>query len=174
MTVSVHSGRPYTLRKLLLSITISGYPGPTRSLYLGSLNQAEAELSSAESSTNAQQRRPHTQQTSLVARCAETADGGLAVLPLFHIFNDFCQTDYLNTHRTNIRQIFRVGKTTAVDDQYEILVFRSLRDVAMATNCWLASSTQLSSCENCATCTMRQAVTCCVSERKDSIHMRRV
>ena len=131
-----------------------GILGPTRSLYLGSLNQASAELSSAESSTNAQQRWPHTQQTSLVARCAETADGGLAVLPLFHIFNDFCQTDYLNTHRTNIRQIFRVGRTTAVDDQSEIIVFRSLRDVAMATNCWLASSTQVSSCENCATCTI--------------------
>ena len=36
------------------------------------------------------------------------------------IFNDFSQTDYLNIYQTDLRQIFRVGRTMAVNDQSEI------------------------------------------------------
>jgi len=32
------------------------------------------------------------------------------------IFGHFCQTNYLNIYMTDLRQIFRIGRTTAVDD----------------------------------------------------------
>ena len=34
-------------------------------------------------------------------------------------FNDFCRTNYYTIYRTDLRQIFRVGRTVAVDDQCE-------------------------------------------------------
>jgi len=43
-----------------------------------------------------------------------------------YIFNDSCQTDYLKVYRTDLRRIFTVGGTVAVDDQSEISCFRSL------------------------------------------------
>jgi len=36
------------------------------------------------------------------------------------IFSDSCQTNYLKIHWTDLRQILRVGRTVAVDDQSEI------------------------------------------------------
>ena len=48
------------------------------------------------------------------------------VLLLFLIFSNFCQTN-LNIYRTDLREIFRVGRTVAVDDQSEISFFRSLK-----------------------------------------------
>jgi len=45
---------------------------------------------------------------------------GLYILLLFLVFNDYCQTNYFKIYRTDLRQIFRVGRTTAVDDQSEI------------------------------------------------------
>jgi len=38
----------------------------------------------------------------------------------FLIFNDFFQSNDLNIYWTDLRQIFRNGKTVAVDDQSEI------------------------------------------------------
>jgi len=35
------------------------------------------------------------------------------------IFNDFCPTNYLKIYLTDYRQIFRVHRTVAVDDQSE-------------------------------------------------------
>jgi len=35
-------------------------------------------------------------------------------------FNDFCQTNYLKLYRTDLRQIFSVGRSLAVDDQSEV------------------------------------------------------
>ena len=56
---------------------------------------------------------------------AESRHGGLRVLLLFLIFIcfqrfDSCQTNYLKMHRTDLRQIFRVGRITAVGDQSEV------------------------------------------------------
>jgi len=49
------------------------------------------------------------------------AEGGLMFcLCLKKIINDFCQTDYLNIYQTDLRQIFRVGRTLAVNNQSEI------------------------------------------------------
>ena len=45
------------------------------------------------------------------------------------IFNDFSQTNYLNIHETDLRQIFRVGRMNDL-----MLVFLSLVDVAVATD----------------------------------------
>ena len=41
------------------------------------------------------------------------------VLLLFLIFNDCCQTNYVNVYRTDRRKIFRVGRTVALDDQWQ-------------------------------------------------------
>jgi len=68
-------------------------------------------------------------------RAAEIKHGGLYFLPLFLIcnnLNDSCQNN-LKIYGTDFRQISTVGRTMAVDDQAEIN-FRSLKDVAMATN----------------------------------------
>ena len=45
---------------------------------------------------------------------------GLYVLLLFLIYNDSCQTNYLNIYRTDLRQILRVGRTTVAADPSEI------------------------------------------------------
>ena len=37
------------------------------------------------------------------------------------------QTNFLNVYLTDLRQICRVGRTAAVDNQPEIIVFRSLK-----------------------------------------------
>ena len=49
---------------------------------------------------------------------AESRSAGCNVL-LFVIFSDFCQTNYLKIYQTDLRQIFRFGRTVAVDDQPE-------------------------------------------------------
>jgi len=54
------------------------------------------------------------------------------VLLVFLIFSNFCQTN-LNIYRTDLREIFRVGRTVAVDDQSEISFFDLSRDVATGT-----------------------------------------
>ena len=36
------------------------------------------------------------------------------------LFTDFCQINYLQIYRTDLRQIFRFGRTAAVDDQSEV------------------------------------------------------
>jgi len=38
------------------------------------------------------------------------------------IFNDSCQTIYLQIYWTDLRQIFRIGRTMAVDNQSEISI----------------------------------------------------
>ena len=38
----------------------------------------------------------------------------------FLFCNNSCQTNYPKIYQTDLRQIFRVGKTTAVDDQSEV------------------------------------------------------
>jgi len=38
----------------------------------------------------------------------------------FILFNDFCQTNYLNIYRTNLHQLCRHGRTTAVDERSEV------------------------------------------------------
>jgi len=54
------------------------------------------------------------------------------------IFNDFSQTNYLNIHETDLRQIFRVDRMNDL-----MLVFLSLVDVAVATDL-VGISTELS------------------------------
>ena len=49
----------------------------------------------------------------------------------FTFKNNVCQTNYLNIYGTGL-QIFRMGRTVAVDDLK--LVFDPSRDIAMATN----------------------------------------
>ena len=39
---------------------------------------------------------------------------------LFVFKNDVCQTNYLQIYMADLLQIFRVGRTVTVDDQYEI------------------------------------------------------
>jgi len=56
---------------------------------------------------------------------------------IFFIYNDSRQTNYFKIYRTNLRQIFRVDRTMAVDDQPEISFFRPSKDFAMENNlCW--------------------------------------
>jgi len=50
------------------------------------------------------------------------------------LFNDSCQANYLKIYRTDLRQIIRAGRTTAVDDQSEFSFSDTSRDVAMATD----------------------------------------
>ena len=45
----------------------------------------------------------------------------------FFIFNDFCQTNFLNIYLTDLHQIFRVSRTTAVDELSEVSFFRSFK-----------------------------------------------
>jgi len=60
----------------------------------------------------------------------EEAEGGLYVLLVFYflnyIFSDFCHTNYLNIHQTNLYEICSHSRTLAVDERSE-LVFRSLK-----------------------------------------------
>jgi len=57
------------------------------------------------------------------AAAAQQQLGGPYVLLLFLIFNDFCQTNYPKIYRADLRQMFIVGRTMAVDDQSEISFF---------------------------------------------------
>jgi len=80
--------------------------------------------------------------------CARAAEGGLIKCCCFFssFFNDFCQANYLNIYWTDLHQICRVARTTAVDERSEVS-FSILMDVAMATNFVdqiQAQSTQLS------------------------------
>jgi len=52
--------------------------------------------------------------------CCSTA-GYMFCCCLF--FNDFCQTNYLNIYRTDLRQIYRIGRAMAVYDQSESSFF---------------------------------------------------
>ena len=61
------------------------------------------------------------------------AKNGAGVL-LFISFSDFCQTNYLNIYRTDLREICTIGRTFAVDERTEVIFFDSSRDVAVATN----------------------------------------
>jgi len=47
------------------------------------------------------------------------------VLPLLHIFNDFCQTNYYpNIHRTDLHQILEVDRNrTVVVDERSVVIF---------------------------------------------------
>jgi len=52
----------------------------------------------------------------------------LYVLPLFLIylfFSDFCQIRYLNIYWTDLYQIFRVGRSMAVDERSEVSILIS-------------------------------------------------
>jgi len=61
-------------------------------------------------------------------------------------FNDFCRTNYYTIYRTDLRQIFRVGRTVAVDDQCEKkLIFRSLKGRCCDNQFLLVLSTQFGS-----------------------------
>jgi len=53
---------------------------------------------------------------------------------LKNIFSDFCQTNYLNVYRTDLHEIYRIGRTLAVDERREVIFFDLSRDVAIATN----------------------------------------
>ena len=53
------------------------------------------------------------------ARPAAAVLGYLALL-MFLIFNDFCQVSCLKIYRSDLRQILKVRRTVAVDDQSEI------------------------------------------------------
>ena len=55
----------------------------------------------------------------LLARPREQARRALCFACVY-IFSDSRQISYLNIHRTDLRQIFTVGRTVAVDDQSEI------------------------------------------------------
>jgi len=55
---------------------------------------------------------------STVLAAADTAS--LFCCCFLFIFNDFCRPNYLEIYRTELYQIFRVGRTVAVDDQSEI------------------------------------------------------
>jgi len=44
----------------------------------------------------------------------------LHALPLLLIFNGSCQTNSINIYRTDLRELFRVGRTMAADNQSEI------------------------------------------------------
>ena len=52
---------------------------------------------------------------------------------LFNFFDDSYQANYLKIYQTDLCQIFRVGRTVAVDDQSQISFFCPSRDIAMAT-----------------------------------------
>jgi len=53
--------------------------------------------------------------------CCAEQHGGLRVLLLFLIhFTYMYQTNYLKIYSTDLRQIFKVDKTVAVDDQFEV------------------------------------------------------
>ena len=45
---------------------------------------------------------------------------GQYVLLLFLVSNDLCQTNYLNVYRIDLRHVFRIGRTVAVDDQPQV------------------------------------------------------
>ena len=49
-------------------------------------------------------------------------------------FSDFCQTNYLNIYRTDLRKICRIVRTLAVDERSEVIFFDPSRDVTVATN----------------------------------------
>ena len=49
-------------------------------------------------------------------------------------FNDFCQTNYLNIHQTDVHEICRIGRTLTVDERSEVIFFDSPRDIAAVTN----------------------------------------
>jgi len=42
------------------------------------------------------------------------------LLIFFIYFDDSCQNSYLKMYQTDLRQIFKIGRTMAVDDQSEI------------------------------------------------------
>jgi len=59
----------------------------------------------------------------------------------FFIYNDSRQTNYFKIYRTNLRQIFRVDRTMAVDDQPEIS-FPSLKGLCHGKQSLLVLSTE--------------------------------
>jgi len=59
------------------------------------------------------------------------------------IFNDFRQTKYRNIYRTDLRQIFRVGRTVDVDGQSEVR-FQSLIGCCHDNQLLLVLATELS------------------------------
>ena len=56
--------------------------------------------------------------------CGVAAEGGrMFCLCLFFFiltFNVFCQTNYLNIYRTDLQQICKLDRTTAVDERSEV------------------------------------------------------
>jgi len=81
-----------------------------------------------------------TVATCLARLAAKSMHGVLYVLLLFLIyfcsyFNDSCHTNYLKIYRTDLRQIFGVDRTTAVNYQSEISL--SIPQGTLATSfCW--------------------------------------
>jgi len=68
--------------------------------------------------------------------CSKRSRRRACVLPLFRIFNDFCQTNYLNIHLTDLHRICIVGKTVTVVNDVKF-VFDPSRDVTVAAKfCW--------------------------------------
>ena len=70
-----------------------------------------------------------------LVRPAAVKEDGLMFCSVSYLFfsNDFCQTN-VNIYRTKLRQIFRVYRTTAVDDQNEVRFLIPQGDVVVETN----------------------------------------
>jgi len=49
-------------------------------------------------------------------------------------FSDFFQTNYPNTSRTELHEIYRIGRTSAVDERSEVIFVELLRDVDICVN----------------------------------------
>ena len=63
-----------------------------------------------------QQPTAYTQEFVVRPPSAEQQQARQAICNMLFCLNDFCQTNYLKIHRTDLRQFFRVGRTMAVDD----------------------------------------------------------
>ena len=47
---------------------------------------------------------------------------------------DFCQSSYPNIFRTDVHEIYMIGRTLAADERHEVIYFDLLRNIAVATN----------------------------------------
>jgi len=52
--------------------------------------------------------------------CQKQAWQAICSAPVYKFYNDFCQTNNLKIYWTDLHQIFKIGRTMAVDDQHEI------------------------------------------------------
>ena len=49
-------------------------------------------------------------------------------------FSHFCHINYLNIYWTDLHEVCRIGRTSAVDERSEVIFFDPPRDIAMVTN----------------------------------------